>query len=171
MFSIVDFKMLKNCSSDDIFVQFVWNYTYSSSFDFGENSTWVSSPLLWHEATEHQEVSVQSSRNLTTTVGSPEGKKNVDPDFVFETIVVRLVKWLMTENLTSSWVFCFVYHGVFGTCRHVPGDRFFRARISLTLGRFFMNWMWKIKALFIQQPFQDILYVSPGKVAVQCLAM
>ena len=44
MFSIVDFKMLKNCSFDDIFVQFVWNYTYSSSFDFGENSTWVSYP-------------------------------------------------------------------------------------------------------------------------------
>lgn len=42
MFSIVDFKMLKNCSSDDNFVQFVWNYAYSSSFDFGENSTWVS---------------------------------------------------------------------------------------------------------------------------------
>lgn len=58
--------------------------------------------VLWHEATEHQEVSVQSSRNLTTTVGSPEGKKIADPDFVFETIVVRLVKWPMTEKLTSS---------------------------------------------------------------------
>jgi len=32
----------------------------------------------------------------------PGREKIADPDFVFETIVVRLFKWPMTEKLTSS---------------------------------------------------------------------
>ena len=151
MFSIVDFKMLKNCSSDDIFVQFVWNYTYSSSFDFGENSTWVSylpkwnKNVLWHEATEHQEVSVQSSRNLTTTVGSPEGKKLLIQILCLKQSWFVCLNGLWQKNwLQVEFLFCLSW-GFWNMSTCSRWSIFSQARISLPLGRFFMNWMWKIK--------------------------